>query len=49
MYDLELVLEDLRHVAWSLDQIEKRFLLDKIWDNSKDDIYNEYSKGDAPG
>lgn len=25
MYDLELVLEDLRHVAWSLDHIQKRF------------------------
>ena len=25
MYDLELILEDLRHIAWSLDQIEKRF------------------------
>jgi uncharacterized protein with HEPN domain len=25
MYDLELVLEDLRHIAWSLDQIGKRF------------------------
>ncbi len=25
MYDLELVIEDLRHIAWSLDQIMKRF------------------------
>ena len=25
MYDLELVLEDLHHIAWSLAQIEKRF------------------------
>ena len=25
MYDLELVREDLRHIAWSLDQIHKRF------------------------
>ena len=26
MYDLELVLEDLRHIEWSLTQIEKRFI-----------------------
>ena len=25
MYDRELVVEDLRHIVWSLDQIEKRF------------------------
>lgn len=24
MYDRELVLEDLRHIAWSLDQIQRR-------------------------
>jgi uncharacterized protein with HEPN domain len=25
MYDRELVLEDLRHIAWSLEQIQRRF------------------------
>ena len=25
MYDVELILEDLCHIAWSLDQIMKRF------------------------
>ena len=27
MYDKELVLEDLKNIAWALDQIAKRFML----------------------
>jgi len=38
MYDLELVLEDLRHISWSLDQIEKRFsTIVSVDDFMKDD------------